>query len=171
MKSWRELKKAARGFMQKYNAKGQEIPDPTRNEVALGFRRPKDIHEMIQEALRGERMLQSAQLAGMETFEEANDFDVDEEPDPLSVYELKDMHEEAYDDARRTIAASKEKRHGEKVGAGRQRSGVGAERAGAGDSGDRAEDRSGQRAIHSGDEANQRGARNGSGEGQDRVEE
>lgn len=73
--------------MAKYDAQGREIPDPTPVSVPGGFVRPLSIQEEIRRAIRGELSRQAAE-DGLETFEEADDFDVDEEGDPLSPYEI-----------------------------------------------------------------------------------
>lgn len=112
------IKAARRAFVQKYNEKGQEIPDPRPVEVPLGLRRPKDIHEMIHDALRGERMRIAAERAGVESFEEANDFDLDEEPDLVSKYELRPMQEEYYDNDRRNYAVNRRNNGRNKADAG-----------------------------------------------------
>lgn len=112
------LKAARRAFVQRYNEKGQEIPDPRPIEVPLGLRRPKDIHEMIHDALRGERMRIAAERAGVESFEEANDFELDEEPDLVSKYELRPMQEEYYDNDRRNHAANRRNNGRDKTNAG-----------------------------------------------------
>lgn len=68
----------------------REYPDPTPVEVPLGFRRPPTLQEEIQRLIRVQ-MSQQARDTGLETFEEANDFEVDEDPDPLSQYEVVEM--------------------------------------------------------------------------------
>lgn len=70
-----------------FNERGQEIPDPTPVSLPHGWERPLSLHEQIKRFIRSE-MSQQAQLAGEETFEEADDFEVDEDPDPLSQYEI-----------------------------------------------------------------------------------
>lgn len=71
-----------------------EYPDPTPVEMPLGFKRPPTLQEEIQRLIRVQ-MSQAAQDSGMETFEEADDFEVDEDPDPLSPYEVMEMEPEA----------------------------------------------------------------------------
>lgn len=102
------LKKAGRAFAQAYNEKGQEIPDSTRIEVPLKFKRPPDIHELIASAVRTERFRQSAEAAGVESWEEANDFEVDgEREDVPTSYELTEMQEEFYNSDRRNVAVQR----------------------------------------------------------------
>ena len=76
------------------NEKGQEIPDPTPVEVPLNFRRPPSLNDRIRSMIARE-MSQYASAQGAETFEEANDFEVDEDPDFKSPYEVTELQEEA----------------------------------------------------------------------------
>lgn len=79
----------------KYDAQGRELPDPTPVEVPLGYRAPKPLQELIKDMIRVQ-MSQYAEAQGLETFEEADDFDVgdDLDFDPRSEYELSDEQEE-----------------------------------------------------------------------------
>lgn len=73
--------------MARYDELGREIADQRPVELPLGVRRPPSMAEMIQAAVRRE-MSAAAAARGQETFEEADDFEVDEDPDPLSPYEI-----------------------------------------------------------------------------------
>lgn len=73
--------------MAKHDEYGREIPDPTPVSVPAGWSRPLPLAEQIRRMVRQE-MSQHAQAQGMESFEEADDFDVDEDSDPLSPYEI-----------------------------------------------------------------------------------
>lgn len=75
--------------MIKFDDKGREIPNQTPVSVPLGWQRPLSIQELIKRHIREEMSRQAAD-DGQETFEEADDFEVDEDPDPLSKYELPD---------------------------------------------------------------------------------
>lgn len=76
------------------NDRGHEVPDPTPVEWPAGVRRPETLTEQIQRLVRVQ-MSQFAQEQGLETFEEADDFDIeDEEGAPFSPYELTEMQEE-----------------------------------------------------------------------------
>lgn len=77
----------------KFDERGRELPDDTPLEVPLNWKRPPSLREMIQQHIRTEMSAQADQ-DGLETFEESDDFDVDEDPDPLSQYELTPMAEE-----------------------------------------------------------------------------
>lgn len=78
-------REAARAFKQEYNDKGEELPDPHPIEVPAGFKRPPTIQEQIamfvrspgfREQMAGEL---GVKLDDVESFEEANDFGVDED--------------------------------------------------------------------------------------------
>lgn len=83
------LKRAARAL----GAYGREELDTTPKEVPLGFKRPESLEEQIK------RLIQQPTFgrvvsgdAEAETFDEANDFDIEDDPaDPAS------EHEEFYD--------------------------------------------------------------------------
>lgn len=67
---------------------GREIPDPTPMEVPLGFKRPETLAEQVQRLVRTS-MSAHAAMHGMETFEEAEDLEVDEDFDPYTPYEVE----------------------------------------------------------------------------------
>lgn len=65
-----------------------ETPDPTPVAIPVGFRPPPSMQEMIAMYVRRE-LSQAAGRNDQETFEEADDFDIpDEPPDPSSPWEL-----------------------------------------------------------------------------------
>lgn len=66
-----------------YNSRGEEIPDPTPVELPVGFTRPKTLQETMRDLLRNEEVRRALARHDMETFEEADDFDIpDEDRDP-----------------------------------------------------------------------------------------
>lgn len=70
-----------------------EVPCPKPEEIVVS-KRPPSLKEQIQRLIRVE-MSQEMADQGMETFEEANDFDMpDIEPDVFSPYELPEQIEE-----------------------------------------------------------------------------
>lgn len=77
----------------KYDELGRQVPDQTPVELPLGFDRPRSLQEMIKTFIRSEMSNAAAEL-GEESFEEADDFDVDEDPDPLSDYEMVEAQPE-----------------------------------------------------------------------------
>lgn len=63
-----------------------EFPDPTPMAPPVGFTRRPPLHQLIREMVQRE-LSQSAEHAGMETAEEADDFDVGDDYDPDSPFE------------------------------------------------------------------------------------
>lgn len=66
---------------------GHERLDPTPMAPPLGWKPEPSMVEIIRAQIAGERLRQEAEAAGMESFEEADDFDVDDDFDPSSPYE------------------------------------------------------------------------------------
>lgn len=65
-----------------------EYPDPVPMEPPLGYTDPPDISQMIKQMVRNELLMSKLDAAGLETFEESDDFDVEDDPiDPLTPYE------------------------------------------------------------------------------------
>lgn len=75
--------------MARFNERGQEIPDDTPLAIPLGMKKPESLVEMMRRLIRSD-VSRFAQDQGEETFEEANDFDVEEDDAELhsSPYEL-----------------------------------------------------------------------------------
>lgn len=95
---------AVRAFQQKYNERGEEMPDPTPVEVPLGFRKPPTLHEQIKMFIRTEEFRRAAAREGVENFEEANDFELgDEEFDEVPT--VHEMQEEFIAQARKDADA------------------------------------------------------------------
>lgn len=81
--------------MAKYDSLGREVPDGRPVQVPHNWQRPLSLQEEIKRFVRVQLSQQAADLEA-ETFEEADDFDVaDEEPDPLSPYEIPEAPVEA----------------------------------------------------------------------------
>lgn len=76
----------------KHDEKGREIMDTTPVEVPLEFQRPLTMQEEIRRMVRQE-LSRAAEASGFETFEESDDFDVEDDDDLLfmSPYEIKEM--------------------------------------------------------------------------------
>lgn len=66
---------------------GKEYPNPIPNEAPLGFVEQKPLHEQIRDMVKNE-MSRQAEAEGFETLEEADDFDVDDDFDPGTPFEL-----------------------------------------------------------------------------------
>lgn len=66
--------------------KSREYLDPTPMAPPIGFTRPRHIVDDVREMVRMELSRQAA-AAGYESFDEAEDFDIDDEYDPSSPWE------------------------------------------------------------------------------------
>ncbi|UDN67510.1 hypothetical protein [robinz microvirus RP_35] len=64
--------------MTTYNEKGQEVPDDTPVALPVRFRRPPTLQEQIQRMVK-DQISQGVHDAGGESFEEADDFDCEDE--------------------------------------------------------------------------------------------
>lgn len=91
----------------KYDERGRELPDPTPVEVPVHLRRRDGLQDQIRRLIRTELSRQAA-AQGMESFEEADDFEVDgEAEDFVTQYEMTEMQEE------RSMAAPEPKEAGD----------------------------------------------------------
>lgn len=70
-----------------FDEHGREILDPTPLALPVGFKRPETLEAQIQRLIKG-RMSQAAAEAGYETFEDAEDFEIDEDDEPSAPYEM-----------------------------------------------------------------------------------
>jgi hypothetical protein len=71
-------------------AKGEEIPDPTTMFQDLNMLRPESIQSQIARMIQSRASI-DAMLNGQESFEEANDFAIGDDPEVYSsAYELSD---------------------------------------------------------------------------------
>lgn len=62
--------------------------DPTPVSIPLRFQRAHNLNEVVRQMVRSEELRRLADMAGHETFDEADDFNIDdEEMDPSSPYE------------------------------------------------------------------------------------
>lgn len=68
------------------DANGWEIPDPQPLEIPGGFKKPETLQEQIRRLIRAAS--EDAKNQGLETFEEAEDFNVDDDFDPNTPYEV-----------------------------------------------------------------------------------
>lgn len=62
-----------------YNERGEEIPDSRPVAMPVGFTRPKSLQETMQNLLRNEEFRRALDNKDMESFEEADDFDIEDE--------------------------------------------------------------------------------------------
>lgn len=74
--------------MAQLNERGHEILDETPLAMPLGFKKPESLQSQIQRLVRNELSARAAS-EGHETFDEADDFDIeDDDYDPRSPWEL-----------------------------------------------------------------------------------
>lgn len=66
---------------------GKEYGDPTPLEPPIGFDRPPDLMETMRQMIRNEAYQFKLSQEGFDTFEEAGDFDIEEDPMPLTLHE------------------------------------------------------------------------------------
>lgn len=70
---------------------GREMPSPLPVAPPVGYKKRPSLSEQIREMVRSEHLRRAAVESGMETFEEADDFDVPDDEDPASPYEEADF--------------------------------------------------------------------------------
>lgn len=71
----------------KLDEKGREILSSKPLRIPVGFEEPEPLADMVRRLIRTNASVVAAE-AGMETFEEANDFDIEDDPvDPHTPYE------------------------------------------------------------------------------------
>lgn len=70
---------AAKLVERGYDSYGRQIPDPVPLAPPIGFKESPSMVEIIRKMVRDERLAQELDAQGMETFEEADDFDVGDE--------------------------------------------------------------------------------------------
>lgn len=73
--------------MGKLNDKGEEVLDNTPVAIPVRFQRVDSLTEQIRRVIR-EEASRRAEAAGFETFEEADDFYIEDDYDPRSPHEL-----------------------------------------------------------------------------------
>ncbi|AXH76277.1 MAG: hypothetical protein [Microviridae sp.] len=67
---------------------GKEYPDPVPTAPPIGYQNPPDLMTMIRTMIHSEALRQELAQQELETFEEADDFDIEDDPvDPLTEYE------------------------------------------------------------------------------------
>lgn len=84
------LKMAERGLTEDGS---MQIPDPVPMEPPLGFVKQPSMVDYVRGLVRSEQLRLTAQLAGYESFEEAEDFSVEDELEPGSAYEMEEDFE------------------------------------------------------------------------------
>lgn len=91
---WRKPKQLSlEEYFAKLKAKGlhqdgSPVLDPTPMAPPIGYKKSPSMVEIVRDMVRGERLRQEALESGHETFEDAEDFDVGDDPEQLrSPYE------------------------------------------------------------------------------------
>lgn len=69
------------------NEHGHELPDATPIAPPIGYVKHPTIAEQIRDMVRSEQLRAAAMASGLETFEEADDFDIEDDPMPDAPYE------------------------------------------------------------------------------------
>lgn len=77
-----------RSWVSKYDEEGREIMDPTPVAIPAGFKPPETIEEKILRLVRAREIQAQLEAQGLETFEDAEDFDVDDDFDPATPFEM-----------------------------------------------------------------------------------
>lgn len=103
-------------WLKNLTAKGEEILSSTPLAVPLGFKKPQSISDKIAEFVYNQRLQEKLDAAGVETFEDAEDFEIgdDFEALPPSKYEgdfdnLKSKYRKEREDLKRARTFPKEK--------------------------------------------------------------
>ena len=100
------------GFAErKYDERGYEIMDDRPLQPPIGYHRQPSLSDQIRQMVRSEALAREAEQSGLETFEEADDFDIGDDYDPRSPYEDDFDPQEAIDpaDPSETISAAVER--------------------------------------------------------------
>lgn len=77
----------------KFDNLGRELPDSTPLEIPAGMKRPESLKDQIKRLVRT-NISQFAEAEGAESFDEANDFDMEEDDDA----ELNPTHHELHEE-------------------------------------------------------------------------
>lgn len=66
---------------------GREKVDPVPVAPPVGYKKQPSMVELVRDMIKSEKLRQEAESAGMESFEDADDFDVEDDYDPTTPYE------------------------------------------------------------------------------------
>lgn len=70
----------------KYNEKGEEMMDPTPVALPIAFKRPESVGQMMQRLIKN-HYSKVAAAEGLDSFDDADDFDIGDDVEPKSPYE------------------------------------------------------------------------------------
>lgn len=73
--------------MSRLDENGHEVPDPTPLAIPVGAKKPESLEERIRRLVRSERFGNAMSEQGFETFEESEDFDIEDDPVTNTPYE------------------------------------------------------------------------------------
>lgn len=71
------------------DALGRELLDPVPVAPPVGWFKQPSMFDQVRDMVRGEHLRMYAEAQGAETFDEANDFDVEDDLHPVSPYEAE----------------------------------------------------------------------------------
>lgn len=80
--------------MAKYDKNNCECPDTTPLEIPIGYTEPETMAQMIARIVQSNELAHHLHMQGIDTLEEADDFDVDDELPIKSEHEMVDMLDE-----------------------------------------------------------------------------
>lgn len=84
-----------------------ETPDPVPMAPPIGYNPQPSLFEQVRAMVQSEHLRREAEAAGYESFEEADDFEIDDDPvDPTIPYEEKFDVEERYARQKASVAPS-----------------------------------------------------------------
>lgn len=78
-----------RGLRHMYlDSRRREKPDPVPIQPPVGYKKQPSLHEQIRDMIKSEQLARDLAAQGIETFDEADDFDIPDDPiDPSTPYE------------------------------------------------------------------------------------
>lgn len=76
--------------MARYDELYREIPDPTPVAMPIHFQRPESLTDMMRRMIRT-HLSEAAESGGSESFEEANDFEIEDEEPEVNLTRYEDM--------------------------------------------------------------------------------
>lgn len=76
------FERAVRASQELLDKFGHETPDPTPMAPPVGYVRQPTMVDIIRQQIQSHKLAQEAEAAGLETWEEANDFDIPDDPIP-----------------------------------------------------------------------------------------
>lgn len=81
--------------MAKYTKDNRvELPDQTPVELPIGYKEPESLEQIIARMINAADFRKAQEASGVESFEESDDFDVEEDADFVSEHEMSQMQEE-----------------------------------------------------------------------------